>query len=36
MTMKAAFINQVGDPNVIEYGNLPDPVANENEISKQQ
>jgi hypothetical protein len=28
--MKAAFINQHGEPEVLQYGDLPDPVASRN------
>jgi NADPH2:quinone reductase len=30
--MKAAFIEEQGTPDVIQYGDLPDPVPNENEV----
>ena len=30
--MRAAFIRQTGDPSVIEYGDLPDPVATGTEV----
>ncbi len=30
--MKAAFITRTGDPDVIEYGDLPDPVAGPGEV----
>ncbi len=33
--MKAAFIRQVGPPSVIEYGDLPDPVAQPTEVVVQ-
>ncbi len=30
--MKAAYINETGPPNVIQYGDLPDPVPTGNEV----
>jgi NADPH:quinone reductase-like Zn-dependent oxidoreductase len=30
--MKAAFIEQYGGPDVLKYGNLPDPVAGPGEV----